>query len=53
MDAAWMSTMIHHIADLDAAARELRRGDRPGRRPPRPAGAALSQAGRVGSRCRR
>lgn len=30
--AAWLSTVIHHIADLDAAARELRRvlrGDGP------------------------
>ncbi|WBB70905.1 methyltransferase domain-containing protein [Micromonospora sp. WMMD812] len=30
MDAAWLSTMIHHIPDLDAAARELRRVLRPG-----------------------
>ncbi|MFC3502096.1 class I SAM-dependent methyltransferase [Micromonospora krabiensis] len=30
MDAAWLSTMIHHIPDLDAAAHELRRVLRPG-----------------------
>ncbi|WP_091107229.1 class I SAM-dependent methyltransferase [Micromonospora citrea] len=30
MDAAWLSTMIHHVPDLDAAARELRRVLRPG-----------------------
>ncbi|MFI5489817.1 class I SAM-dependent methyltransferase [Micromonospora echinaurantiaca] len=30
VDAAWLSTMIHHIPDLDAAARELRRVLRPG-----------------------
>jgi SAM-dependent methyltransferase len=29
-DAAWLSTVIHHIADLDAAAREIRRVLRPG-----------------------
>ncbi|MEU7998201.1 methyltransferase domain-containing protein [Micromonospora sp. NPDC049060] len=29
-DAAWLSTMVHHIPDLDAAARELRRVLRPG-----------------------
>ncbi|MFG1779905.1 class I SAM-dependent methyltransferase [Micromonospora sp. NPDC049051] len=29
-DAAWLSTMIHHVTDLDAAARELRRVLRPG-----------------------
>ncbi|MGN9811284.1 class I SAM-dependent methyltransferase [Micromonospora sp. BQ11] len=30
VDAAWLSTMVHHIPDLDAAARELRRVLRPG-----------------------
>lgn len=30
LDAAWLSTMIHHVPDLDAAARELRRVLRPG-----------------------
>ncbi|MDG6104977.1 methyltransferase domain-containing protein [Dactylosporangium aurantiacum] len=29
-DAAWMSTMVHHVPDLGAAARELRRVVRPG-----------------------
>jgi ubiquinone/menaquinone biosynthesis C-methylase UbiE len=29
-DAAWMSLMIHHIPDLEAAAREIRRVLRPG-----------------------
>lgn len=29
-DAAWLSTVIHHIADLDACARECRRVLRPG-----------------------
>lgn len=29
-DAAWLSTVIHHIPDLGAAARELRRVLRPG-----------------------
>jgi SAM-dependent methyltransferase len=29
-DAAWMSTVVHHIADLGTAARELRRVLRPG-----------------------
>lgn len=29
-DAAWMSTVIHHVPDLGAAARELRRVLRPG-----------------------
>lgn len=29
-DAAWLSTMVHHLGDLDAAARELRRVLRPG-----------------------
>jgi SAM-dependent methyltransferase len=29
-DAAWLSLVIHHIADLDAAAREIRRVLRPG-----------------------
>lgn len=65
-DAAWLSTVIHHVPDLDVAARELRRvlrpgpaagrrrhRHRPGRRPPRPAGAALSHPGRAGSRWRR
>jgi ubiquinone/menaquinone biosynthesis C-methylase UbiE len=30
IDAAWMSTVIHHVPDLNAAARELRRALRPG-----------------------
>ncbi|PZF87787.1 class I SAM-dependent methyltransferase [Micromonospora deserti] len=30
VDAAWLSTMVHHLADLDTAARELRRVLRPG-----------------------
>lgn len=30
MDAAWLSTVIHHVPDLTAAARELRRVLRPG-----------------------
>ncbi|PZG18642.1 SAM-dependent methyltransferase [Micromonospora craterilacus] len=30
VDGAWLSTMIHHVADLDAMARELRRVLRPG-----------------------
>jgi SAM-dependent methyltransferase len=30
VDAAWISTVIHHISDLGAAARELRRVLRPG-----------------------
>jgi ubiquinone/menaquinone biosynthesis C-methylase UbiE len=30
VDAAWLSTMIHHVPDLTAAARELRRVVRPG-----------------------
>jgi ubiquinone/menaquinone biosynthesis C-methylase UbiE len=30
VDAAWMSTVIHHVPDLTAAARELRRVLRPG-----------------------
>ncbi|MEV4812081.1 class I SAM-dependent methyltransferase [Micromonospora avicenniae] len=30
VDAAWMSTVIHHIPDLGVAARELRRVLRPG-----------------------
>ena len=30
VDAAWMSTVVHHIPDLAAAARELRRVLRPG-----------------------
>ncbi|MEV6348417.1 methyltransferase domain-containing protein [Actinoplanes sp. NPDC051851] len=30
VDAAWLSTVIHHVPDLDAAARELRRVLRPG-----------------------
>lgn len=30
VDAVWMSTMIHHVPDLTAAARELRRVVRPG-----------------------
>lgn len=29
-DAAWLSTVIHHIPDLPAAAREIRRVLRPG-----------------------
>lgn len=29
-DAAWLSTVIHHIHDLEAAAREIRRVLRPG-----------------------
>jgi ubiquinone/menaquinone biosynthesis C-methylase UbiE len=29
-DAAWLSLVIHHIADLEAAAREIRRVLRPG-----------------------
>jgi SAM-dependent methyltransferase len=29
-DAAWLSTVIHHIPDLEAAAREIRRVLRPG-----------------------
>jgi SAM-dependent methyltransferase len=29
-DAAWLSTVIHHIPDLQAAAREIRRVLRPG-----------------------
>ena len=29
-DGAWMSLMIHHIPDLEAAAREIRRALRPG-----------------------
>jgi len=29
-DAAWLSTVLHHIPDLDAAAREIRRVLRPG-----------------------
>jgi ubiquinone/menaquinone biosynthesis C-methylase UbiE len=29
-DAAWISTVVHHIADLGVAARELRRVLRPG-----------------------
>lgn len=29
-DAAWLSTVIHHISDLDGCARELRRVVRPG-----------------------
>jgi ubiquinone/menaquinone biosynthesis C-methylase UbiE len=29
-DAAWLSTVIHHLSDLDASARELRRVVRPG-----------------------
>ena len=29
-DGAWLSTVIHHIPDLDAAAREIRRVLRPG-----------------------
>lgn len=30
VDAAWLSTVIHHVPDLNAAARELRRVLRPG-----------------------
>ncbi|MBV1852763.1 class I SAM-dependent methyltransferase [Catellatospora tritici] len=30
VDAAWLSTIIHHVPDLTAAARELRRVLRPG-----------------------
>jgi ubiquinone/menaquinone biosynthesis C-methylase UbiE len=30
VDAAWLSLVIHHIADLEAAAREIRRVLRPG-----------------------
>jgi SAM-dependent methyltransferase len=30
VDGAWLSTMIHHVPDLTAAARELRRVVRPG-----------------------
>jgi SAM-dependent methyltransferase len=30
LDGAWLSTMIHHVADLPAAAAELRRVLRPG-----------------------
>ncbi|WBB76630.1 methyltransferase domain-containing protein [Micromonospora sp. WMMD1128] len=30
VDAAWLSTVIHHVPDLAAAARELRRVVRPG-----------------------
>jgi len=29
-DAAWLSTVTHHIPDLDAAAREIRRALKPG-----------------------
>jgi SAM-dependent methyltransferase len=29
-DAAWLSTVIHHVPDLEAAAREIRRVLRPG-----------------------
>lgn len=29
-DAAWLSTVIHHVTDLEAAAREIRRVLRPG-----------------------
>jgi SAM-dependent methyltransferase len=29
-DAAWLSLMLHHVADLDAAAHEIRRVLRPG-----------------------
>ncbi|MFC7484289.1 class I SAM-dependent methyltransferase [Luedemannella flava] len=30
LDAAWLSTVIHHVDDLDGAARELRRVLKPG-----------------------
>jgi ubiquinone/menaquinone biosynthesis C-methylase UbiE len=30
MDGAWLSTVIHHLPDLPAAARELRRVFQPG-----------------------
>jgi len=30
LDAAWLSTVVHHFSDLDAAAREIRRVLRPG-----------------------
>ncbi|GAA0449837.1 hypothetical protein Ade02nite_58910 [Paractinoplanes deccanensis] len=30
LDGAWVSTVIHHVPDLDAAARELRRVLKPG-----------------------
>jgi SAM-dependent methyltransferase len=30
LDAAWLSTVVHHIPDLEAAARELRRVLKPG-----------------------
>nr|WP_230416440.1 class I SAM-dependent methyltransferase [Micromonospora tarapacensis] len=30
VDGAWLSTMVHHVADLDAMAHELRRVLRPG-----------------------
>jgi ubiquinone/menaquinone biosynthesis C-methylase UbiE len=30
VDAAWLSCVVHHIADLGAAAREIRRALRPG-----------------------
>jgi len=52
LDGIWLSTVIHHVPDLAAAAREIRRRrppaagspdrDRPGRRRPRPAGAAMT-----------
>ncbi|MFQ6141995.1 class I SAM-dependent methyltransferase [Streptomyces seoulensis] len=29
-DAAWLGSVVHHLGDLDAAARELRRALRPG-----------------------
>lgn len=29
-DAAWLGSVLHHLADLEAAARELRRALRPG-----------------------
>ena len=32
MDGAWLSTVVHHLPDLPAAARELRRVLRPGTR---------------------
>jgi SAM-dependent methyltransferase len=32
MDGAWLSTVVHHLPDLPAAARELRRVLRPGAR---------------------